>query len=200
MCERPIRPHRIDLAYCYRCRTFRGWSLLGTSISMQKRLNRSRCHLEWDSCGPMGAGLWLLTNLNVDERTSSLKLLGYACRSYRMIYQNGSWNHVLGGLHSWAIWYIKCTTGRFVCGSDAALCQIILTTYSAANRLRGFLSSRSRCRRQIIYAVYLLYICDLWQTKYRHIIDFPSRQREVRFNRTKIPVSKLPQEPFVKHS
>jgi len=166
MCERPIRLHRIDLAYCYRCRTFRGWSLLGTPISMQKRLNRSRCHLEWDSS----------------------------------VWAHGCWNHVLGGLHSWAIWYIKCTTGRFVCGRDAALCQIILTTYSAANRLRGFQCSRSRCRRQIIYAVYLLYICDLLQTNYRHIIDFPSRQSEVRFNRTKTPEGKLPQEPFVKHS
>ena len=132
MCERPIRLHRIDLAYCYRCRTFRGWSLLGTPISMQKRMNRSRYVI------------WSETRVGPWELEPCTRRAAY----------------------SWAIWYIKCTTGRFVCGRDAALCQIILTTnYSAANRLRGFQCSRSRCRRQIIYAVYLLYICDLLQTK-----------------------------------
>jgi len=40
--------HRIDAAYCYACRTFRGLSVsvcVGTPASFAKRLNRSRYRL-----------------------------------------------------------------------------------------------------------------------------------------------------------
>ena len=42
----PHHMHRIDAAYCYRCRIFHSLCVSGKPVSPAKRMDRSKCHLE----------------------------------------------------------------------------------------------------------------------------------------------------------